>query len=141
MKTLFDDYSDGNNRYWIGIRRKTETELENDGPSAKRPTDLSEHPTQSTYTPDTFAKTFPCIHAREKVTANVSVVSGEDIPPLVTETIRTYTWRNGLEKKGSRCSVKGCGRTPEWVNEHGEWPLCSVHYNEITLQSKRGGVS
>jgi len=141
MKTLFDDYNDGNNRYWIGIRRKTETELENDGPSAKRQAELSEHHTHGTDTPDTFAKTFPCTHAREKVTANVSGVSGEDIPPPVTETIGTYTWSNGLKTKGARCSAKGCDRSPEWVNKNGEWPLCSVHYNEISLRAKQGEPS
>ena len=141
MKTLFDDCSDGTNRYWIGIRRKTETELENDGPSAKRQAELSEHPTRSADTTDRLSQTFPSTHTREKVTASLSVVSGEDIPTPVMETIRTYTWRNGLKKKGARCSVKGCDRAPEWVNKNGEWPLCSVHYNEITLQSKRGGVS
>ena len=121
--------------------RKSETELENDGPSAKRQAELSEHPTRSADTTDRLSQTFPSTHTREKVTASLSVVSGEDIPTPVMETIRTYTWRNGLEKKGARCSVKGCDRTPEWVNKNGEWPLCSVHYNEIALQSKRGGVS
>lgn len=90
-----------------------------------------------TDTTDTFAQTFSRIHAREKVTANVSVVSGEDVPPSVFATINTYTWRGGLEKKGARCCVRGCDRKPEWVNEHGEWPLCSVHYNELSLQAKR----
>jgi len=37
----------------------------------------------------------------------------------------------------ARCSVRGCDRKPEWVNEHGEWPLCSVHYNELSLRAKR----
>ncbi|WP_461371859.1 hypothetical protein, partial [Candidatus Darwinibacter acetoxidans] len=65
----------------------------------------------------------------------------EDVPPSVTATIATYTWRGGLEKKGAQCSVRGCDRKPEWVNEHGEWPLCSVHYNQLRRQpAERGEV-
>ena len=137
MKTLFDDYSDGNIRYWIGIRRKTEAELENECHTVEGQVELSERPTPGTDTPDRLSQTFSYTHTREKVRESLSVVSGEDVPPSVFATINTYTWRGGLEKKGSRCSVRGCDRTPEWANEHGEWPLCSVHYNELSLRAKR----
>lgn len=137
MKTLFDDYSDGNNRYWIGIRRKTEAELENECHTVEGQAELSERPTPGTDTPDRLSQTFPCTRAREKVRESLSVVSGEDIPPSVTEKIATYIWRGGLDRRGARCSVRGCDRKPEWANEHGEWPLCSVHYNELSLRAKR----
>ncbi len=137
MKTLFDDYSDGNNRYWIGIRRKTEAELENECHTVEGQAELSERPTPGTDTPDRLSQTFSYTHAREKVRESLSVVSGEDIPPSVTEKIATYIWRGGLDRRGARCSVRGCDRKPEWVNEHGEWPLCSVHYNELSLRAKR----
>ncbi|WP_346434818.1 phage/plasmid primase, P4 family [uncultured Methanoculleus sp.] len=135
MKTLFDDYSDGNNRYWIGIRLKSEAELDNGCHTIEEQTKLSDHPTPGTDTTDTFAQTFSRIHAREKVTANVSGVSGEDVPPSVFATINTYTWHGGLERKGARCSVKGCGNQPEWVNKDGDWPLCSHHYNHLKRQA------
>lgn len=137
MKTLFDDYSDGNNRYWIGIRRKTEAELENECHTVEGQAELSDHPAAGTDTPDRLAPNFSYTHAREKVGESLSVVPEEDVPPSVFATINTYTWRGGLEKKGARCSVRGCDRKPEWVNEHGEWPLCSVHYNELSLRAKR----
>jgi len=137
MKSLFDDYSDGNNRYWIGIRRKTEAELENECHAVEGQAELSERPTPGTDTPDRLSQTFSYTHAREKVRESLSVVSGEDIPPSVTEKIATYIWRGGLDRRGARCSVRGCDRNPEWVNEHGEWPLCSVHYNELSLRAKR----
>ncbi len=38
------DYSDGNNRYWIGIRRKTEAELENECHTVEGQAELSERP-------------------------------------------------------------------------------------------------
>lgn len=137
MKTLFDDYSDGNNRYWIGIRRKTEAELENECHTVEGQAELSDHPAAGTDTPDRLSQTFSYTHAREKVRESLSVVPEEDVPPSVFATINTHTWRGGLDRRGARCSVRGCDRKPEWVNEHGEWPLCSVHYNELSLQAKR----
>lgn len=137
MKTLFDDYRDKNNAYWIGIRRKTEVELENDGCVVEKQTDLFGRPDTPGAEGAQLSQTFPCIHAREKVRESSAPSAPEDVPPSVTATIATYTWRGGLDRRGARCSVRGCDRKPEWVNEHGEWPLCSVHYNELSLRAKR----
>lgn len=135
VKTLFDDYSDGTNRYWIGIRRKTEAESLNGDPSAERQAELSEHPTHDVDSTDTLSQTFPYTHAREKVRESASGLSGESIPPTVIEKIATYTWRGGLKNAGARCSVKGCDNPPEWVNKDGNWPLCSHHYNHLKQQA------
>ncbi len=83
MKTLFDDYSDGNNRYWIGIRRKSEVELMNECHAIEEQAKLSDHPAPGTDTTDTIRQTLPYSHAREKVSQNVSVVSGEEQTPHI----------------------------------------------------------
>jgi len=83
MKTLFDDYSDGNNRYWIGIRRKTEVELMNECHAIEEQAKLSDHPAPGTDTTDTIRQTLPYSHTREKVSQNVSVVSGEEQTPHI----------------------------------------------------------
>ena len=83
MKTLFDDYSDGNNRYWIGIRRKSEVELMNECHAIEEQAKLSDHPAPGTDTTDTIRQTLPYSHTREKVSQNVSVVSGEEQTPHI----------------------------------------------------------
>ncbi len=141
MKTLFEDYSDGNNRYWIGIGRKTTAEIENGDQPGEKQMGLNDHLTSTTDTTDKLSTTFSTVRTREKVVESLSVVSATtegDIPAPVMEAIDTYTWRGGLEKRGLRCSVRKCDQRPEWVNGDGEWPLCGHHYNQLKSQSKRG---
>ena len=85
MKTLFDEYRDKNNRYWIGIRRKTEAELENSGDVVERQAALSNHPSPTGDTDDTIRQTLPYSHTREKVSQNVSSVSPDDQTPHINK--------------------------------------------------------
>ncbi len=144
IATLFDEERDRTgHRYWVGIRRKTVAEIENEDAPVERQAGLDDLVTEGDDIDDKFAQTFHVSPSGGKVREILSSMSSSEdsVPSPVITTIATYTWHNGLAKNGGRCSVKGCNRVPEWVNKNGEWPLCSVHYNEIALQSKRGGES
>ena len=86
MKTMFEDTREGEKglRYWVGIRRKTKSEIENDAQTFEvqeqlQPPEDSE--LGETDTTDTSYQTFSCTSSRGKVWENVSVVSVPSSPP------------------------------------------------------------
>ena len=81
VKTLFTEERDENNRYWLGIRRKTKAEIDNDDQPVERQAGLDEPVTLAHVRNDTFSQTFSTTPAREKFGKTCHTCHAPQHPP------------------------------------------------------------
>ena len=77
MKTLFEESRDTNNQYWLGIRRKTKAEIDNDDQPVERQAGLDESFHSVMINMRNFPKLFP-LRPREKSLGKLRIYN---IPP------------------------------------------------------------
>lgn len=149
LKNIFEEYSDGTKRYWIGIRLKTAAERENEGRTVEEQGHPETPPDPPLTQPYTTSQTFPSNLTCRKVRGVVSDSVSEDTPPPAMaggdngdlaswfEKIRlprdftVANHRHNPDRPPGLCSVGLCNRQPTYEDETGSWPICERHYELI----------
>lgn len=75
IATLFDEEREMSNRYWVGIRQKTEDEIDNEDTFVEKQSSLDDHTRGDYDNHDTIAQTFHDPSTRGKVRENLSYPS------------------------------------------------------------------
>ena len=138
MKSLFEDERDARNRYWVGIRRKTVGEIENEDLPTQRGGDATGAGDTSHDTCDELSQTFPYTPRVPKVGGDMSHVSQHDNGTLEAwfESVRLprnfdLSEHTHHPKNSRVCSVGLCNRPATWQGEGGSWPICDHHHKLI----------